>query len=132
MSERRDVDRPQLRQGENVGSQGEADVRVGELCAQPLQSRSDDLSVVEGRGREGAGGMPGGVRRHLRIEIGGNEPEIGGRELPVARISSRFASGLQLLQMGELPDVYLRGEVAADRRLERLSALEVAARQRPA
>jgi len=34
--------------------------------------------------------------------------------------------------MRELADVDLRGQVAADRALERLSRLEVAARQRPA
>jgi hypothetical protein len=46
-------------------------------------------------------------------------------------MASRVAAGLQLLEVGEIADVDLGGEVPPDRLLERLPRLEPAARKRP-
>ena len=54
------------------------------------------------------------------VEVGGHETEVGRRELPFGRVAVGLAQRLQLLEVGELADVDLLGEVAADRRLEGL------------
>ena len=91
----------------------------------------DDFSVIERGRRQGANGMPGGVRRQRRVKVGGHKTEVRGCELPLPRVPSWVAPRLELLEMRELADIHLRGEVAADRALERLPGLEVAARERP-
>jgi hypothetical protein len=52
-------------------------------------------------------------------------------ELPLARMPLGLAARLELLEVRELAHVDLRRQVLADRVLERLAALEVAARERP-
>ena len=52
----------------------------------------------------------------------GHEAEVGGGELPLARDAVGVAQRLELLEVRELAHVDLRGEVAADRVLERLAA----------
>ncbi len=47
---------------------------------------------------------------------------------PLGRVGAR----LQLLEVGELADVDLRGQVTADRPLERLARIEAAPGERPA
>ena len=47
------------------------------------------------------------------------------------RVAVGLAARLELLQVGELPHVDLRRQVPADRVLERLAGVEVAARERP-
>ena len=65
--------------------------------------------------------VPGRVVRHRRVEVGGDEPEVRGRELPLAPgCASGVAPRLELLEVRELAHVDLRREVAADRLLERL------------
>ena len=76
--------------------------------------------------------MPGGVARHGRIDVGGNEPEVGGGELPLARVAFRVAQRLELLEVGEFADVDLDRQVAPDRVLELLVRREIAAREGPA
>src|SRR3954471_16291669 len=76
-------------------------------------------------------GVPARVFRNGGIESGGHEPEIRRRELPLKRVAARVAERLELLEVGELADVDLLRQVAADRLLERVARLEVAARERP-
>ena len=90
-----------------------------------------DRFVVEGHLGESAYGVPLGVGRHRGIEVRRNEPEVGRRELPLPRVTSGIAQRHQLLEVGELPDVHLRRQVAADRLLERLSRLEIATWEGP-
>ena len=76
-------------------------------------------------------GMPGGVLGHCGVEVGRHEPEIRRGEFPLGSGCGGIAQRLQLLEVGELADVDLHGEVAADGLLERLSRLEVAAGEGP-
>lgn len=87
--------------------------------------------MVEGHARQAFDRLPGGVRRYGLVDVAGDEPEVGGRELPLARISVRVAPGAELFEVRELAHVDLGGEVAADRLLERLGGVEVAAGQGP-
>jgi len=75
--------------------------------------------------------VPGRVVGHLGVDVRGDEAEVGVRELPVEGVAARVAQRRQLLEVCELADVDLLGEMAADRLLERLAPLEVAARKRP-
>ena len=122
VSERGSVQLAQLRERELVRREGEADVRVRQLRPQARQARANDVAVVERGPLEPVDGQPLRVLRHSGICIARDQAEIGGRELPVLRIALRLASGLELLEVGELPDVHLGGELAPDRLLERLAA----------
>jgi hypothetical protein len=75
--------------------------------------------------------VPSGVVGEGGVEVARDEPEIGGRELPLARVAIGIAEDRQLLEVGDLADVHLRRQMSADRLLERLSGLEVAAREGP-
>ena len=88
--------------------------------------------MIERDRRQSVYRMPRGVAGKRRIEVARHEAEVSRCELPLVRDALRFAQRLQLLEVRELADVHLRGEVAADRLLKRLVRLEVAAGQRPA
>src|SRR3954451_2916741 len=75
--------------------------------------------------------MPARVLGHGRVDVCRDEPERRGRELPLERVAVRVAERLELLQVGELPDVDLDDEVAPNRLLQGLAGLEVAAREGP-
>ena len=127
-----DVDRAQLGQCEDLRREREAHVRVRELGPQSPKAVVDDLAVIEGGRGKCFHRVPGRVRGRLGVDVDRDEAEVCGRELPALRVAPRVAPRLQLLQMGELADVHLRGQVAADRLLERLARLEETTRQRPA
>src|SRR5207248_7310752 len=76
--------------------------------------------------------VPACVRGEVRIDVRGNEPEVGGRELPLAWHPARLAERRKLLEVGEVADVDLGREVPPDRLLQGLAALEVAAGKGPA
>ncbi len=75
--------------------------------------------------------MPGRVAGQLRVDVRGDEPEERGRELAVARMPVRLAPAPQLLEVGDLADVDLRGELASDRAVERLVGRKRASGQGP-
>ena len=114
-----------------LGCEREADVRVRELAAQSLAARQHDRAVVERGRRERVDSVPARVRRHARIDPEGNETEVRGRELPVARMTSRVAPRAELLEVRDLTHVHLRSQVTQDRLLERLVGSERAAGERP-
>ena len=109
------------RERELVRREREADVRVRELRPQARQAAS-------GRSRRGRTRSAGAARRAChagvvrdgRVDVARDEAEVRGRELPFPRIAVGVASRLELLEVGELPDVDLGREVAPDRLLERL------------
>ena len=82
--------------------------------------------------------MEGGSRRrarrcprHCGVEVGRHEPEIRRGQFPPAWVACGIAQRLQLLEVGQLADVDLHGQVPADGLLERLSWLEVATGEGP-
>jgi hypothetical protein len=75
--------------------------------------------------------VPVRVLGESRIDPEWDDAEIGGRELPLLWMPQGIAPGLQLLEVRELTDVHLPGEVPADRLLERLAGVEVSAREGP-
>src|SRR6186997_3520683 len=75
--------------------------------------------------------MPARVVRQLGVDAERNDAEVGGGELPLAGVAVWVAERLELLEVGDLLDVDLLREVLADRVLERLARLEVAAREGP-
>src|SRR6478672_13471028 len=87
--------------------------------------------MVEGELRQLRDRMPGGVVGQLGIGVRRDEPEVRGRDLPLSGVARGVAERFELLEVGDLAHVDLRGEVLPDRLLERLTALEVATRQRP-
>ena len=127
MAERRRVEVAQLGEREARRREREAEICVGEFCAETFAGTEEDLLVVVRKLRELVERMPARVLRHVRVDPARHQPEERGRELPPRRIAGRVAQRLQLLEMRDLLDVDLRGEVAAHRLLERLVR-----RQRPA
>ena len=91
-----------------------------------------DPLVVERHRRQRVERVPGRVLGNGRVDVGGHEPEVRGRELPFARVPLGVAERLQLLEVGEVAHVDLRCQVPANRLLELLAGGEVAARERPA
>src|SRR5215207_8614480 len=130
MPERGPVHRPQLRDGEARRRQREADVAVGQLGPQPLPADQHNRAVVKGKLWEGLDWMPGGVLRDRRVMADRDESQIGGHDQP-PWVSSGVAARLQLLKVGQLPDVDLGGQVPADRRLQRLTGAQRSPGQRP-
>src|SRR6476646_2069855 len=63
--------------------------------------------------------MPARVLRHDGVEVGRDEAEVRGRQLPLERVAVGVAERLELREVG------------ADRLLQRLARLEVAARKGP-
>ena len=66
-----------------------------------------------------------------RIEAAGDETEVSCCQLPLARVAVGAAQRLELLQVGDLANVHLHRQMAADRFLERLAGLEVPAGEGP-
>src|SRR5439155_15154869 len=120
VAERGGVEVAELRDREQRRREGEADVRVRQLRAETVASRVDDLSMIERDRRQSVDRMPRGVAGKFGIEVARHEAEVSRCELPLARNALRFAQRLQLLEVRELADVHLRGQVAPDRLLERL------------
>src|SRR5262249_42250637 len=98
---------------------------------QAVSAGLDDSFVVEGHRRQPVERVPAGVVRHRRVDVGRHEPEERGRELPLVRMAAGPAQRRELLEVSDLADVHLLGELPADRLLERLARREVAARERP-
>src|SRR4029450_5966038 len=65
-----------------------------------------------------------------RVMVAGHQPEVGGGD-HAPWMPDRVAARLQLLEVGQLPDVDLSGQMPADRRLQRLGRAEQSPRQRP-
>src|SRR5580765_7178300 len=131
VAERGGVQLAELGDGERRRREREAQVRVRELGPQPLAPGEHDLAVVESHAREAVDGMPGRVFRHGWVGVGRYEAEVGGSELTLVGVPVRCAPRPELLEVRELADVDLHGEVPPDRRLERLERLEVAAGEGP-
>src|SRR5262245_42359011 len=129
--ERRGVDLAELGERERRRSEREARVRVRQLPAEALAPREHDRAVVERHLREVVDRVPARVRRHVRVEPELDEAEVRRRELPGGGDAAGLAVGRQLLEVRHLAHVDLRGQVPADRALERLTFLELAARQAP-
>src|SRR6187401_1246728 len=105
--ERRDVDLAKLREREGRRCEREPGVRVRELPAEPLAAREHDLAVVEGGRRQLVDRVPLRVGGDARVEPELDEPEVGGRELPAARVASGIAVRAELLEVRDLADVDL-------------------------
>ena len=131
MAERGGVEVAELGERERGGCEGEADVRVRELPAQPVPAGEDDLVVVERERWQVVDGVPRRVLGQLRVDAGGHDPEERGRELAALGVAAGLAPRAELLEVRDVAHVDLGGQVAADRPLERLVRLERAARQRP-
>ncbi len=131
VAERGGVDVPQLGDREGLRGQREADVGVGQLGAQPVAPGFGDRPVVERDGREAADGVPGGVGGDARFEAGRDQGQVGGGQYPAAGVASGVAAGLQLLEVGDVGEVDLGGQVAARRGAEALPGAQRSARQRP-
>ena len=65
------------------------------------------------------------------IDTERDDAEVRRRELPLPRVPPGLAERLELLEVRELADVDLGREVPADRLLERLVRVEIAAREGP-
>ncbi len=87
MPERRAVERAKLGDRERRGREREADVRVGELRPQALPAREGDRAVVERRLGQLVDRVPGRVLRDLRVDVRGDEPDVGGGDDPCARVT---------------------------------------------
>jgi hypothetical protein len=75
--------------------------------------------------------MPGRVGRDLRVDARRDQPEICSGDEPFARVAPGIAERLDLLEVRELADIHLRGEMAPDRVLQRFVGAEPPARERP-
>jgi len=69
--------------------------------------------------------VPTRVVGNGRIEVARDDAEIGRHDLPLGRMTIRPAPGPQLLEMGDLTNVDLGGEVPANRVLEALIRREI-------
>ena len=87
--------------------------------------------MVEGERREPVDRVPGRVCGKRGVDVRRDEPEVCGSQLPVLGAAGRGSARLELLQVRELADVDLVGQMAADRLLERLIGGEEPAGQRP-
>ena len=72
------------------------------------------------------------VGGNRRVDAEGHEPEVGRRDLPLDRVAVGRAVGRDLLEVGDLGQIDLRREVAADRGFERLGGGEDSAGECPA
>jgi len=131
VAKRGGVEVAELGDGERLGREREAGVRVRELRPQAVAPGEDDRAVVERDRGQLVDRLPAGVAGESGVEVARHEPEVRGRELPAARVPVGVAPRLELLEVGELPHVHLLREVAPDRGLERLARLEVAAGKGP-
>jgi hypothetical protein len=130
----------QLAQGgdrELAWGEREPEVRVGQLRAQPVAGRGDDRGVVEGRVlerclRQRRERVPCGVRGHRGIGVGRDEAEEGRGDPADAGHAVGPAEHRDLLDVGDVADVDLLGELAQHRALDVLVVAEQAAGQCPA
>src|SRR5215213_5693817 len=86
--------------------------------------------MVERQLRQRIRRMPGRVGGHRRIVMDGHQPEVGGGD-HAPWMPGWVAARLQLLKVGQLPDVDLGGQVPADRCLQRFLGPEQPSRQCP-
>lgn len=131
MSQRGSVVTAELGDGERRWGEGEADVGVGEFGAKPPACGMDQLDVVECHAWKAVELMPGGVAGHTGIEMPRNQPEIAGREDPTTGVAVRIATGLELLEVGQLSYVDLLGQLATDGSVEVFIRAKLATWQRP-
>ena len=131
MPERGGIDVSELAEREGLGGEREPDVRVRELRAQPLAAGERDRAVVERELRQLVDRMPVRVLGQLGIDTERDDAEVRRCELPLARVTTGVAKRLELLEVREPADVDLAREVLAERVLEGLAGLEVAAREGP-
>ena len=109
---------PELRERERLRSEREPRVRVRELAVQTFSACDDDRAVVERGLRQRVDRMPARIRRNVRIDVAGDEPEVRRRELPALGVPVWSAPRAELLEVRHLPHVDLRREVPEDRPLE--------------
>ena len=127
VAERGRVDVAELAQRECLRREREADVRVGELRPQSVAARKRDRAVVEREPGQAVDGMPVRVLRQRGIDPERHDPEVGGREVPLLgwRSGSLRVSSCSRCESSRTST--FAGEVPADRILERLAGVEVAA-----
>src|SRR5207245_9419483 len=88
-------------------------------------------AVVERGARQPGDRMPRGIVRQLGVDVGRDEAEVGGGELALPWNAIEIAERAELFEVRQLADVHLLRELAADRPLEVLRGIEVAAGQSP-
>ena len=81
----------------------EPDVRVRELCSEPFAAGEGDRAVVECELGRLVDRVPARVLRQLGVDPERDDAEVGGGELPLARVAVWLAADLQLLEVGEPP-----------------------------
>src|SRR5690606_29027006 len=89
------------------------------------------VAVVERRPGEVVDRMPSGVLRHVGIDVGGHDTEERGRHHARTGDPVRCAEDRQLLDVRELADVHLLGQLPPHGRFHVLVHAEPAARERP-
>ena len=75
--------------------------------------------MVEGERRQALDRVPVGVGGEGRVEPERHQAEVSGGELPLVRVTVGVAERLELLEPGQLRDVDLARQLAADRALQR-------------
>ena len=120
VAERGGVDVAQLGDRERRGGQREADVGVGQLGPQPVPARLGDRPVVERGGRQVPDRVPGGVRGQARLDVGGHQGQVGGGQDAAPGIALGVAPGLQLLEIRDVGELDLGGQVPAQGRAQSL------------
>ena len=98
-AERCGVDVTELAEGERLGREREADVRVRELGPEPLAPGERDRAVVEGELRQPVDFVPVRVLGENRIDAERHDAEVRGRELPLLGMPVRIAPRLELLEV---------------------------------
>jgi hypothetical protein len=91
------------------------------LTSELIREADQDISLGHFPGKYGGKyrGLRTGFAHPHRVHAARDEAEVGRRELPLARMPLGLAARLELLEVRELADVDLRGQVLADRVLER-------------
>src|SRR5699024_11864282 len=118
---------PKCRHRELLRNQGESDVGVAEFGSESVTGVMHDLIVVESSAGQHRHRMPCGVLRNHRFDIRRHQsPERCG-EYAWPRDPVGGAERGQLLDMFELGEIDLLGQVAADRGLDVLPTAEPAA-----
>jgi len=69
--------------------------------------------VVERGGRQVLDAVPCGVGGDARFDVGGYQGQVGRGQDPAPGVSSRVAAGLQLLQVRDVGEVDLGGQMPA-------------------
>ena len=121
---------PALECLEALGEQALA--ALGRAAASPdaeVASRARQVTqrIYASERRQAIGRLPRCVGREPGVEFARDEPEIGSRKLPLTWHAFWIAQCSELLEMRELAHVHFRGELTADRLLERLAGLQSSA-----